>query len=155
MFNIKIILGSLLVLLSQQVAAFDELQNILLEDKKPEGVVIEITSFDRLYLEKIFEELKSDISALRNKFKDIPVAIVSHASESLLLASKEQDKHPALHKSIKSLSTSGDTSIHVCGTYASWYNVSEDDFPDYINVSPAGPVQVDDYIELGYIHIEL
>lgn len=151
----KYIFSFFMLLVSAQCNAFEELKNILSYDKAPIGVVIEITSGDKLYLEKIITELNTDIQALRNKFSNISIAIVSHAKESLLLTEKEAIAHPGLHNKIKSLSESGDTTIHVCGTYASWFNVTEEEFPDYVNVSPAGPVQVDDYIELGYLHIEL
>lgn len=155
MYKLKSLLYLFLFLISNQSLAFDELQDILTYEKQPEGVVIEITSGDKLYLEKIIVELKKDISALQSKYKNLPIAIVSHAKESLLLTKKAGLSHPTLHNEVKSLSNSGDTTIHVCGTYASWHNVMEDDFPDYINVSPAGPVQVNDYIDIGYIHIEL
>lgn len=151
----KLTVSFLLLIISGQCNAFEELQSILTHKTAPAGVVVEITSSDKLYLKKIMAELKADIDALRARFKKLPVAIVSHASESLLLSRNNGLKHPKFHKEIKSLSQQDNTAVHVCGTYASWYNVSEEDFPDYINVSPAGPVQVDDYIELGYLHIEL
>lgn len=135
--------------------AFNDLTDLLKEKTPPAGVVIEITSGDPLYLKKIMPELESNIKSLQARFKDLPIAIVSHARESLLLASKESKKHPELHKNIKQLSDTTNTTVHVCGTYASWFNISENEFPEYINVSPAGPVQVDDYIDLGYVHIEL
>ncbi len=155
MYKLKYFLYLCFLLNANQSFAFDELQDILSHEKQPAGVVIEISSGDRLYLAKIIVELKKDISALRSKFTNLPVAIVSHADESLLLTKKAGVSHPTLHKEIKSLSNTGDTTIHVCGTYASWFDVMEDEFPDYINVSPAGPVQVNDYVDLGYIHIEL
>lgn len=139
----KYIFGVFLLICSSQSIAFEDMQYILGYDKKPAGVVIEITSSDALYLKKILPELTADITALRNKFKDIPVAIVSHFKESLILTKKNSLVNPALHKQIKSLSSKDNTDIHVCGTYASWNNVSEEDFPEYINVSPAGPTQVD------------
>lgn len=146
---------TILLLLPLNVLAFDDLIAVLDHKEEPAGIVIEITSGDALYLEKIIPEVTSDIKKIHQKFKKLPIAIVSHARESLILADKSVDKHKTLHKQIKNLSDKADTTVHVCGTYASWFNISESEFPDYINVSPAGPVQVDDYIELGYIHIEL
>ncbi|MDH5517615.1 MAG: DsrE family protein [Gammaproteobacteria bacterium] len=150
----KYLSAILLLLFSSNSYSYDVLQNIAKKDKTPAGIVIEITSGDRLYLAKIIAELKNDIEAIKKKHKDLPVAIVSHARESLLLTTKNSQAQPKLHAAIKSLSDNN-TNVHVCGTYASWFNVSADEFPDYINVSPAGPLQVDDYIELGYVHIEL
>ena len=145
----------LLFLSSAQSFAFEEIRDILKHDERPAGVVIEITSDDELFLEKKLPELKADIIALRNKFKNLPIAIVSHYNESLILAKSKSKKHPALHKQIKDLSENTQTAVHVCGTFASWYNVEEDDFPDYVNVSPAGPTQVNDYVEMDYILVHL
>lgn len=144
----------LILLLPLNAVAFNDLTT-LLNEKRPPGVVIEITSGDPLYLKKIMPELKNDITKLQNKFKNLPIAIVSHARESLILSKEGSLKHTKLHKQIKNLSNQSNTTVHVCGTYASWFNISESEFPEYINVSPAGPVQIDDYTELGYTHIEL
>jgi len=145
----------LFCLLPATVLAFEDIEDLLKQDERPAGVVIEITSGDPLYLKKIIKELQGDITKLQTKFKDLPVAIVSHARESLLLATKETKKHKGFENQIKTLASDNNTTVHVCGTYASWFNVSEEEFPDYINVSPAGPVQVDDYTDMGYILIEL
>ncbi len=45
--------------------------------------------------------------------------------------------------------------FHVCGAYARMHNVSEDEFPEYINVSAHGPEQIKDYQALGYIVIRV
>jgi len=45
--------------------------------------------------------------------------------------------------------------LHVCGTYAAWNNVSEEEFPDYVDVTAAGPATINDYISLGYILIKI
>jgi len=144
----------LLVLMPGYALAFNDL-TALLNEKRPVGVVIEITSGDPLYLKKIMPELEGDIRKLQKKFSKLPVAIVSHARESLILSNEGSTKHKGLHRQIKNLSDNTNTTVHVCGTYASWFDISDSEFPDYINVSPAGPVQVDDYTDLGYVHIEL
>jgi len=151
----RLISALLFCLLPATAFAFDDIENLLKHEERPSGVVIEITSGDPLYLKNIIKELQGDINKLQQKFKDLPVAIVSHARESLLLATEETKKHKDFEQQIKTLASDNNTSVHVCGTYASWFNVSEDAFPEYINVSPAGPVQVDDYLDLGYVHIEL
>lgn len=151
----KYFITLLLLALSNTAHSFEDLDQILKLESPPPGVVIEITSGDKKYLSKIIDELKSDIVKINTKFKDMPIAIVSHAKESLALSSKSINTNDKLHSEIKSLSDSSNTTVHVCGTYASWYGLSEEDFPEYINVSPTGPLQVDDYLELGYLHIRL
>ena len=43
-----------------------------------------------------------------------------------------------------------DVPVHVCATHASWYGVSPEDFPEYVNVAPTGPGQIQLYLELDY-----
>jgi hypothetical protein len=40
--------------------------------------------------------------------------------------------------------------VHVCETHAGWYGVTAEDFPDYVDVAPTGPGQINLYQELGY-----
>ena len=40
--------------------------------------------------------------------------------------------------------------MHVCETHASWYRVTAEDFPDYVDVAPTGPGQVRLYEEMDY-----
>jgi hypothetical protein len=40
--------------------------------------------------------------------------------------------------------------VHVCGTHAGWYGVTPEDFPDYVDVTTAGPAQINDYEAMGY-----
>jgi hypothetical protein len=43
--------------------------------------------------------------------------------------------------------------VHVCGTYAGWRGLTEEDFPEHINVSASGPAQINDYKSVGYLPI--
>lgn len=53
------------------------------------------------------------------------------------------------------LVTNDNVPLHVCGTHASWRNVGEDEFPDYVDVAAAGPATINDYIALGYTLIKI
>jgi hypothetical protein len=43
-----------------------------------------------------------------------------------------------------------DVPVHVCETHAGWYGVTAEDFPDYVNVAPTGPGQIQLYEALGF-----
>jgi intracellular sulfur oxidation DsrE/DsrF family protein len=45
--------------------------------------------------------------------------------------------------------------VHVCETYAGWRGVGAEAFPDYVNVAPAGPAQVNNYLSLGYVLVKI
>ena len=75
--------------------------------------------------------------------------MVSHGREEFALQSKYRDEFAEVHRQVRSL-VSEDIPVHVCETHAGWYGVSAGDFPEYVNVAPTGPGQVELYEELGY-----
>jgi len=44
--------------------------------------------------------------------------------------------------------------VHVCGVHASWRSMTAEDFPDYVDVAPSGPAQINQYRTLGYVVID-
>ena len=125
------------------------LQGLLTRQESPEGVVIEIVTGDNKGLEWALPKAESYIKQLRQRFPALAIAIVTHGREQFALQKSKQDKHKAVHEKTRSL-LQNDVQLHVCGTYAGWRGLTEEDFPDYVNVSSAGPVQIKDYRALGY-----
>ena len=142
-------------LLYTHVQANDDINDILTMESAPPGVVFEIISGRTDKLDQLIPQVQTYIKQLREKFTDLPIAVVSHGREQFALTTKNNKQYPQVHNTVKSLVQDQDVSVHVCGTYASWNNVEEEAFPDYVNVSPAGPAQINDYTNLDYIHIEL
>ncbi len=99
--------------------------------------------------------LKADIERLRERFPDLPVAIVSHGTEQFSLTRENRKNTPELHEGIEQLVTDQDVDVHVCGTHAGWFGVLPEDFPDYVDVAAAGPATINDYRALDYVLIEL
>ena len=127
--------------------------DILELEKAPAGVVFEIISGDKRELEKRLPAMQEDITALRNKFSGLPIALVTHGQEQFSLLSKNQSSHSKTH-TLTSQLVENNVDVHVCGTHASWYSYTDEDFPSFVDVAAAAPAQINDYIELGYIHIE-
>lgn len=128
---------------------------ILKMDTPPLGVVFEIIEGSPDDLEWAIPRIVKFSKQLRDKFPDIGIAVVSHGSEQFGLMKSEAKEKAEVHKTVKSLSQEQDIPIHVCGTHASWYGKSEKDFPDYIDVTPAGPTQIANYEDMGYEKIIL
>lgn len=141
------------LLLTLPVLAAD-IEDILALKEAPAGVVFEVISGDRLALELIIPMLQKDIQKLRKKFPQLPIALVSHGQEQFSLLSQHETKYAKTHSLTRQL-VEDDVEVHVCGTHASWYSFSEEDYPDFLDVAPAAPAQINDYIKLGYIHVEL
>ena len=65
-----------------------------------------------------------------------------------------QAKNAEVHQTVQSL-LAEDVPVHVCGTHAAWKGKSADDFPDYVDVAPAGPTEIRNYQAMGYTLVRL
>jgi len=144
------ILVLLISLLACSAAWCSNVESILKMTETPSGVVFEIVSDEDGLLSQLLPTIKTDIKRLRNRFPGLPVAIVTHGTEQFDLTSNNRDKEPTAHKLVEEMVNSDNVDVHVCGTHAGWYGVSPEDFPDYVDVTAAGPAQINDYEEMGY-----
>ena len=127
------------------------LKEILALQTAPDGVVIEIVTGDDAGLSWALPMTQKVVKKLRDRFKDLSIAIVTHGREQFSLTQKNQSSHQTEHNKVRSLIEDNNVQVHVCGTYAGWRGLSTEDFPDYVNVSAAGPAQINDYKALGYL----
>jgi len=146
-FNQYLIIASLLF--SSTVLASD-IADLLEQKQAPAGVVFEIVSDDDDLLEELLPGLKTDIEKLHKRFPNLPIAIVSHGKEQFSLTTANSKTEQTTHSLVKDLIKSKRIDFHVCETHAGWYGVTAEDFPEYIDVTPAGPTQINDYEEMGY-----
>ena len=112
--------------------------------------MFEIVSDEDDLLKQLLPTLKKDIEKLRQRFPGIEIAIVTHGKEQFALTRENSNKDKVTHSLVKGMVEKNDIEVHVCGTHASWYGVTAEDFPDYVDVSAAGPAQINDYEEMGY-----
>jgi intracellular sulfur oxidation DsrE/DsrF family protein len=146
-----------LLLFSPWAAAIEdekEVGYILNMEVAPLGVVFEIVESSPDALSWAIPQVVKFSKQLREKFPDIAIAVVSHGKEQFGLMKSEQEANSKVHKAVKSL-LAEDVPVHVCGTHASWYGKGEEDFPDYIDVTPAGPTQIANYEDMGYEKVVL
>lgn len=140
----------LVFIFSSTHAWSSDVDDLLSAKQAPAGVVFEIVSGDSGLLSTLLPDVKIDIERLRERFPDIPIAIVTHGSEQFDLTIKNREKESKAHNLVENLVKSDNVDVHVCGTHASWFNVAPEDFPDYVDVTPAGPTQINNYEEIGY-----
>jgi intracellular sulfur oxidation DsrE/DsrF family protein len=127
----------------------EEIVALLANEKMPEGVVFEVIGSGGEYLQKALEKIESYQARLKEKFPDIEIAVVSHGIEQFALKQSQVKDNETSHKLVKQF-VEDNIPVHVCETHAGWLGVTAEDFPDYINVAPAGPVQIRQYEDLGY-----
>lgn len=131
-----------------------DVDRLLQSGQAPAGVVFELLSWD----EKSWQWAAPMITALREQLKagfpDIDIAIVSHGGEQFQLTRERQQDQPRAIAQLASPAGAG-VSVHVCGTHSSWRDVPQSAYLDFVDVSPSAPAQLNDYINLGYHHIQL
>lgn len=139
-----------LTLLSTTSAWADYVDTLIAREYAPDGVVFEISSGETDLLSKVLPTVKANIEKLRDRFPELPIAIVTHGNEQFSLLTENLRTEAPTHGLIEKLVKSEGIDVHVCGTHAEWKNKAPEDFPDYVNVSASGPAQIKTYIELGY-----
>ena len=152
--GLLVLLSTLVLLLLNISYAYSDagkdIESILSQaDDPPLGVVFETVEGDEDFLEWALPQIKQYAKRLTDKFPDIKIALVAHGKEEFALLTDNEKQYSKIHKGVKSL-VSQDIPVHVCGTHASWYGHKYEDFPDYVDVAPAGPAQINDYENMGY-----
>lgn len=135
--------------------SYQQVKNILALQDAPTGVVFEIVTGSENSLKWALPQTQKYIKKLRAKFPKLDIAIVTHGDEQFALKRSNNKKFKKIHSLTQQLVNDDQIPLHVCGTYASWKNVSEEEFPEYVDVTAAGPATINDYVALGYILIKL
>ena len=136
-------------------ASDSAVESLLESGQQPQGVVFEIASGDLRSLDWALPRIQRYVKALRGQFPDVEIAVVTHGREQFALTSDQQKSQGAVHDNVQSLVRDQNVPVHVCETYAEMNNVAAEQFPEYVQVAPAGPAQVRAYEDLGYSVIRL
>ena len=144
----------LFLLYSGLLCANQQVRSLLDQIEAPEGIVFEIAEDDDNALDWALPEVIKFSQQLRQKFPGLDIAVVTHGKEEFALQTINQQNDNSVHQYVKNL-LSEDIPVHICETHAGWYGVEASDFPDYVDVVPAGPVQIDQYREIGFVVIRI
>jgi intracellular sulfur oxidation DsrE/DsrF family protein len=132
------------------LANADPVEQLLARSTAPAGVVFEVVQGQRAALDWAVPLIGDYAQRLRQRFPGLPIAVVTHGAEQFALTRASAEATPALHGAVRQLVQADGIPVHVCGTHASWFDVSAEDFPDYVDVAPSAPAQIRAYRELGY-----
>ena len=130
-------------------SADSDIDFIVSASKPPVGVVFEVVKGNENALEIALDKINQYSKMLKKAIPSIKLAVVSHGTEQFALLKENKKQHKGAHKKVQSLMSS-DVPVHVCGTHASWYSLSAEDFPDYVAVTEAGPKKIREYQRSGY-----
>jgi intracellular sulfur oxidation DsrE/DsrF family protein len=148
--RIILLLTCLLTPLTTLADAQAQVNDLLARAEPPPGVVFEVAQRQESALEWALPEIKRHVEQLRKRFPNLKFAVVTHGKEEFALLRSKADEYSAVHTAVRTLTQDEDIPVHVCGTHASWFDKQPEDFPDYVDVAPAGPAQINDYRALGY-----
>lgn len=126
-----------------------DVEKLLAKETAPDGVVFEVIGNGGEYLKDALQRINDYSERLRETFPGLDIAVVSHGIEQFAFKSSQASDNPEAHLFAKQF-LEKDIPVHVCETHAGWLGVTAEDFPDYIDVAPAGPTQIGQYEELGY-----
>ena len=132
-----------------------EVAAIIARNEAPLGVVFEIAQNRETAWDGVASQVNRYAQQLRARFPQLKIALVTHGREQFALLKDNTDKYRSIQSAVRELVKDQDIAVHVCGTHASWYEKQPEDFPDYIDVAPSGPAQINNYRELGYLLVIL
>ena len=132
----------------------EQIKQLINKKEVPEGVVFEVVTGDKYFLNLALPEVAYLSRQLRSRFPELSIIVVSHGSEMFALTRVNQKKNPELINQLESLSGKN-INVHVCGTLAEMRNVDHGDFPSNVEVAVSGPTEIEKYIDLGFIHIKI
>lgn len=128
---------------------------LLGQKQPPPGVVFEIVTGDPQALRWAIPQVADYAQRLRERFPKLEIAVVSHGQEMFELQADRRAAESEVHAQVEQLVKQQHIPVHVCETYAGWRGVSAEAFPAYVNVAPAGPAQVNHYMDLGYVRVKI
>jgi len=128
-----------------------EIDALIARKDAPPGVVFEIAQNRETALETAIPQVKQYAQQLRARFPQLKIALVTHGREEFALLKDKADQYRSIQSGVRELAKEQDIAVHVCGTHASWFEKYPEDFPDFVDVAPSGPVQIRNYRELGYV----
>lgn len=131
-----------------------EVDDLLLADTQPDGVVFEIMTWEDNSWDWAAPMVLALTRQLRDKYPHLDIALVSHGNELFDLALDQDNQTTPAMQSLQSLSDDN-VDIHVCGSFAKYKHLGTSDFLPFVDVSPSGPAQINDYINLGFTRILL
>lgn len=123
--------------------------------EKPEGIVFLVMEQDDEALYWVLPRVIHYTQQLRKKWPDLAIVLLSHGDEMLALTDDLKSLHKELHQSIKELTSNYNVLFQVCGSYAFFSDVDVSEFPDYVDVVPFAPAEIESYRQMDFKMISL
>ena len=125
--------------------------------EKPEGVLFLVMEQDEEAFNWVLPRVIHYTQQLRDKWKDLTIVVLSHGEEMFALRAEYRPLYEKMHQDVLTLVSKHQVLFQVCGSYANFSNVAPSEFPDYIDVVPFAPAEIENYrlMEFKIINLEL
>jgi intracellular sulfur oxidation DsrE/DsrF family protein len=148
-----IALCSLIASADAPASPADEVAGLIGADTAPAGVVFEVVSGDETELDRVLPEIRELARRLRERFPELPLAVLTHGSEQFSLLGENTARYGKLHELASAFTENDRIPVQVCGNHASWRGKGDADFPDYVEVVSSAASKLTEYREAGYVII--
>ncbi len=147
----RILIGVFFLMASFVTAyASTSINELIQRGQAPAGVVFEIVDWEDDHLNEALPWVNTQIIALRDRFPNLDIAVVSHGSEQFALLKDADAAYPSIHKKVQSLISDHDIKLELCLGHANMRGFDQSDFPAYVDIEASGPSQIRAYEALGY-----
>ena len=136
-------------------AELEDVSRLLERSSAPVGVVFEMVGGDAESLNIALRRTETYVVKLKKKFPDAKFVILSHGLEQFSLLQHNKDDNPNLHQRVERLVKDEKIPIQVCGAFAEMSDVDDRDFIKSVQVVDSAPLQIQEYVEQGYVVIEM
>ena len=127
---------------------------IVASGQPPEGVVFDLVTWGDRGWDWASPMLRDLTGQLRRHYPELEMALVSHGFELFDLSERSGHASRPAIQLLRSLADDG-LRVHVGGRYASTRLYQPEDFLPFVDVAASGEAQVEDYLRLGFVRIEL
>jgi len=154
-FVFLLLLLGLSLSVSIRAGELETVTNILARESAPVGVVFEMVGGDADSLNIALRRTEAYVTKLRRKFPDANYVIVTHGLEQFSLLEHSKGDFPELHQRVDNMVKEQNIPIHVCGALAEMSGLDTKDFIKSVEVADSGPLQIQEYVEKGYVLVEM
>ena len=125
--------------------------------ERPEGVVFLVMEHDEEAYRWVLPRVLHYTRQLRNRWSDLSIVVLSHGDEMAALQSEYRSLYGEQHMLIQKLVNEYDVLFQVCGSFARFADIDSSEFPDYIDVVPFAPAEIENYrmLEFRMVNLEL
>lgn len=129
----------------------------ILAGQQPQGVLLLVMEDDEEALRWVLPRVVAYTRQLRARWPELPIVLLSHGDEMFSLVSAARNLYPEIHAAARRLVSEHRVHFQLCGAFAAMSEIAASDFPEYLDVIPSAPAEIENYrlLEFAIVNLEL